>query len=81
MPKTKAQKTYQKKYRRDHPEYDQNYKEKHWVLRLTFTNQERDRLRAAFGSELNEIARRLIRVELLKREFVKADQTEVTVSR
>jgi len=69
MPKTKAAKTYQRKYRKEHPEYDQNYKDKHWVLRITFTVVERDRLQKAFGDDLHQIARRLIRVEMLKREL------------
>jgi hypothetical protein len=73
MAKTKAEKIYQEKYRKAHPEFDKKYRQKHWVLRVTFTTAERDRLKKMFGEELHRTARRLIRTELLKREFMAPD--------
>lgn len=77
MTRSKAEKIYQKKYRQDHPEFDKNYRRRHWVLRLNFTTAEGDRLRKVFGTEVHQIARRLIRVELMKRELLAPEVTTV----
>jgi hypothetical protein len=55
-------------------EFDKNYRRKHWVLRIAFTAAEHERLQKAFGGDVHQTARRLIRVEMLKREFMTPDK-------
>ena len=73
MAKVKAATVYQRKFRKSHPDVDKNYRKNHWILRISFTKAEGDRLQKIFGLELHQVAKRLIRVELLKREFMKSD--------
>ena len=78
MAKTKARKTYQKKYRKDHPEYDRNYRERHQKeiaeykrlnpdLRFRVPLQDKEELEALFGDQLFVVLKGLIRKELLHR--------------
>jgi hypothetical protein len=51
-------------------EFDKNYRKKHWVLRISFTANERDRLKKIFGNDLHRIVKSVIRLEMLKRELM-----------
>lgn len=57
-------------YRKAHPEIDKDYRKRHYVLKITFTAAEGERLKKTFGANLQQSAKSLIRIEMLRREFL-----------
>jgi hypothetical protein len=60
---------YQQRWRANHPGTDKVYRQTHYVLRISFSSSDGDQLKKVFGNELRDVAKKLLRAEMLKREL------------